>query len=89
MQRNKRKTLPQPHHRREWGFAPLCGAGTTFSGSSKDPSRPCREGRIILICLSNFYLICIIYLLNVTTPRPTREGLGEGLLGEGLLGEGL
>ena len=50
---------------------------------------PCREGRIILICLSNFSLICIIYLLNVTTPRPTREGLGEGLLGEGLLGEGL
>ena len=22
------------------GFAPLCGAGATFSGSSEDPSRP-------------------------------------------------
>jgi len=25
--------------RREWGFAPLCGAAATFSGYSKDPSR--------------------------------------------------
>ena len=25
--------------RREWGFAPLCGAAATFSGRSKDPSR--------------------------------------------------
>ena len=33
--------------RREWGFAPLCGAGTTFSGFSKDPSRPVREGNLV------------------------------------------
>ena len=26
--------------RREWGFAPLRGAAATFSGYSKDPSRP-------------------------------------------------
>jgi|GEM_PF-5549380 len=26
--------------RREWGLAPLCGAAATFSGRSKDPSRP-------------------------------------------------
>ncbi|MCR5780726.1 MAG: hypothetical protein K6G70_09330, partial [Bacteroidaceae bacterium] len=26
------------------GFAPLCGAGATFSGSSEDPSRPKGEG---------------------------------------------
>ena len=26
--------------RREWGLAPLCGAVATFSGYSKDPSRP-------------------------------------------------
>ena len=26
--------------RREWGFAPLCGVAATFSGYSKDPSRP-------------------------------------------------
>ena len=26
--------------RREWRFAPLCGAVATFSGYSKDPSRP-------------------------------------------------
>ena len=26
--------------RRKWELAPLCGAGVTFSGSSKDPSRP-------------------------------------------------
>ena len=34
---NKKKTPPL---RREWGFAPLCGARATFSGSSEDPSRP-------------------------------------------------
>jgi len=33
-----------PVHRREWESAPLCGAGTTFSGSSKDPSRPSQGG---------------------------------------------
>ena len=30
---------PQPL-RRDWGVAPLCGAVATFSGYSKDPSRP-------------------------------------------------
>ena len=29
--------------RREWGLAPLCGAVATFSGYSKDPSRPWRR----------------------------------------------
>ena len=32
---------PPPRHlRRDWGVAPLCEAGATFSGSSKDLSRP-------------------------------------------------
>ena len=31
--------------RREWGFAPLCGAVATFSGYSKDPSRPVPGGQ--------------------------------------------
>ena len=31
--------------RREWGIAPLCGAESTFSAFSKDPSRP-REGAL-------------------------------------------
>ena len=37
-----RPTPPAGHPalRREWGFAPLCGAAATFSGYSKDPSRP-------------------------------------------------
>lgn len=34
-----------PDLRREWGFAPPCGARATFSGSSKDPSRPLRGER--------------------------------------------
>ena len=34
---------PPASLRREWGFAPLCGAETTFSGFSKDPSRPLRR----------------------------------------------
>ena len=34
---------PTPNLRREWEFAPLCGARATFSGSSKDPSRPRRR----------------------------------------------
>ena len=38
------KTHPQPAHRREWGPAPLCGAESTSSGFSKDPSRPVSEG---------------------------------------------
>ena len=35
---NKKEDL-LPYQRREWGFAPLCGAIATFSGYSKDPSR--------------------------------------------------
>ena len=31
---------PHPKLRREWEFAPLCGAAMTFSHCSKDPSRP-------------------------------------------------
>lgn len=31
---------PSETHRRDWGVTLLCGAVTTFSGSSKDPSRP-------------------------------------------------
>ena len=38
------KDPPPACPRREWGLAPLCGAADTFSGCSKDPSRPCREG---------------------------------------------
>lgn len=34
-----------PDLRREWGFAPPCGTRATFSGSSKDPSRPLRGER--------------------------------------------
>ena len=38
---SKKKTPPGLRAlRREWGFAPLCGAVATFSGYSKDPSRP-------------------------------------------------
>ena len=38
---------PPPHTnlRRDWVVTPLCGVGTTFSGSSKDPSRPRGGGR--------------------------------------------
>ena len=31
---------PLRAHRCKWGLATLCGVGATFSGSSKDPSRP-------------------------------------------------
>ena len=36
----KKTPLPFGPLRREWGFAPLCGVAATFSGYSKDPSRP-------------------------------------------------
>ena len=39
-----RKPHPQPEHRRDWVVAPLCGAGATLSGSSKDPSRSEERG---------------------------------------------
>ena len=35
---------PLHSHLRDWGVTLLCGAVTTFSGSSKDPSRP-QKGR--------------------------------------------
>ena len=35
---------PNPEPRRKWGFTPLCGAGATFSGSSKGPSRSEERG---------------------------------------------
>ena len=35
--------------RREWGLAPLCGAVATFSGYSKDPSRPGEGGFFIFM----------------------------------------
>ena len=35
---------PTPDLRRNWVVAPLCGAGATFSGSSKAPSRPSLKG---------------------------------------------
>ena len=50
--RRKYAKVPQmkgltPDLHREWGFAPLCGARATFSGSSKDPSRPLRGERVL------------------------------------------
>jgi len=42
---------PRPAHRRKWELAPLCGAGTTFSGSSEDPSRPRNEEGRKVECL--------------------------------------
>ena len=42
---SKKKTHPQPSPVANGEFAPLYGAGATFSGSSKDPSRPVKEGR--------------------------------------------
>ena len=47
--------LPLPREgqslRREWGFAPLCGAGAAFSGSSEDPSRPNSLARTRALCI--------------------------------------
>ena len=40
-------TLSNLALRREWGFALLCGAESTFSTFSKDPSRPEGEGKFI------------------------------------------
>ena len=44
VKQNKKDPLPAFALRREWGFAPLCGAESTFSTFSKDPSRPLRGG---------------------------------------------
>ena len=48
-----------PFPRREWRFAPLCGAVATFSSYSKNPSRPPlggdkKYGRLALVQACHF-----------------------------------
>ena len=58
-----------PDLRREWGFAPLCGARATFSGSSKDPSRPLQGEREL-------------NPNKKSSPLPS-EGMGEAFIANG------
>lgn len=62
------QTHPHPNLRREWGLTPLCGAETTSSGFSEDPSRPCREG-------SDYYSPSAS---TIICSSPYKEEIGRG-----------
>ena len=69
---------PNPEPRRKWGFTPLCGAGATFSGSSKGPSRSEERGTKGRGELVNIIYINIKKVLITLAPSP-RRGRGERL----------